>query len=156
MGCNDKRREAIRSTTADNILYLDSDLIFQPESLFYILGAAKETNKENYIISPQIVRMWDSTWDVLVNKEFINTPANMETYYSNDPFKVIKCETGEVWAKEINTFKFGGGWFNLISTNLLKLTDMPDSFGPYGIDDLYVMLCCNILKNKGYDIHQYV
>lgn len=157
LGCDDKRREAIRSTTADNILYLDSDLIFKPELLFYILGAAQQISNKYYIISPQIVKMWDNTWDVLVNKDFINTPANMEIYYANDPFEVIKCDFGEVWAEAIvGDFKFGGGWFNLISTNLLKLTDIPDSFGPYGVDDLYVMVCCNILKNKGYDICQYV
>ena len=28
LGCDDKRREAIRNTVADNILYLDSDLIY--------------------------------------------------------------------------------------------------------------------------------
>ena len=33
---------------------------------------------------------------------------------------------------------------------------MPDSFGPYGVDDLYVMLCCNVIKQKGYDVQQYV
>ena len=58
--------------------------------------------------------------------------------------------------KRVPNFKFGGGWFNLLSTKLLQLTDMPDSFGPYGVDDLYVMLCCNILLNKGYKIQQYV
>ena len=58
--------------------------------------------------------------------------------------------------KPINQFKCGGGWFNLLSTKLLKLTDMPDSFGPYGVDDLYVMICCDIMKQKGYNIQQYV
>jgi hypothetical protein len=33
---------------------------------------------------------------------------------------------------------------------------MPDSFGPYGVDDTYVMLCCNVMKQKGYDVQQYV
>jgi hypothetical protein len=156
LGCDDKRREAIRSTTADNILYLDSDLLFKPELLNYIIEAAKLINQDYYIISPQTVRMWDSSWDIITNKQYINTPANIETYYSNDPFKIITNNFEELNLIPINQFKFGGGWFNLLSTKLLKLTDIPDSFGPYGIDDLYVMICCGILKQKGYDIQQYV
>ena len=71
-------------------------------------------------------------------------------------YKLLSLFQLHINLKNINQFKFGGGWFNLLSTNLLKLTDIPDSFGPYGIDDYYVMLCCQILKNKNYDIKQYV
>ena len=156
LGCDDKRRESIRTSTADNILYLDSDIIFKPELLSYIINGAKALDNEYYIISPQIVRMWDNSWDALTNKKYLNIPANMETYYSNDPYKIIATEYDDINLTTINEFKFGGGWFNLISTKLLKLTDIPDSFGPYGIDDLYVMLCCNIMKQKGYDVQQYV
>jgi hypothetical protein len=157
LGCDDKRREAIRLTTADNILYLDSDIIFKPELLSYIIEASKLIENEYYIISPQTVRMWDSSWDIITNKNYLNTPANMETYYANDPFKVITTNSNdEINLIPISEFKFGGGWFNLLSTKLLKITDMPDSFGPYGIDDLYVMICCNMMKQKNYPVQQYV
>lgn len=156
LGCDDKRREAIHSTTADNILYLDSDLLFRPELLSYVIEAAKSIDHEYYIISPQTVRMWDNSWDVITNKNYLNTPANMETYYANDPFEIINTPPENIGLFSIDSFKFGGGWFNLLSTKLLKLTDIPDSFGPYGIDDLYVMVCCNLMKQKGYNIQQYV
>lgn len=156
LGCDDKRREAIRLTTSDNILYLDSDLIFKPELLKYIIDSAKVIPNDYYIISPQTVKMWDNSWDILTNKKYINNIANMQEYYNNDPFKIISENIEDINITPINQFKFGGGWFNLISTKLLKLTDIPDSFGPYGIDDLYVMLCCNILKQKQYNIQQYI
>jgi len=156
LGCDDKRRTSIRTSTSDNILYLDSDLIFKPETLSYILSAASAVEDSYYIISPQTVRMWDSSWDVITNRDYMNTPANMETYYANDPFAIITKEISDISLKKINEFKFGGGWFNLLSTNLLKLTDIPDSFGPYGIDDLYVMQCCSILKQKGIEVNQYI
>jgi hypothetical protein len=156
LGCNDKRREAIRFTTADNILYLDNDLLFKPELLSYMIESAKLVEQEYYIISPQTVRMWDKTWDVITNQQYLTTPANMETYYANDPFEIIMHEYLDLNLKPINQFKFGGGWFNLLSTKLLKLIDIPDSFGPYGIDDLYVMICCDIMKQKEYNIQQYV
>jgi hypothetical protein len=156
LGCDDKRREAIRSTKADNILYLDSDLLFNPELLGYMIESSKLSENEYYIISPQTVRMWDDSWDVITNQKYLTTPADMETYYANDPFKVIMQEQLNLNLKPIDQFKFGGGWFNLLSTKLLKLTDIPDSFGPYGVDDTYVMICCDIMKQKGYNIQQYV
>ena len=156
LGCDDKRREAIRLTKADNILYLDSDLIFRPEILKYMMDASKTISSEYYIISPQTVRMWDSSWDVITNQNYLSTPANMETYYANDPFEIILGIDESIKITPIDQFKFGGGWFNLLSTKLLKLTDIPDSFGPYGVDDLYVMICCDIMKQKGYNVQQYV
>jgi hypothetical protein len=156
LGCDDKRREAIRSTKADNILYLDSDLLFNPELLGYMIESSKLIENEYYIISPQTVRMWDNSWDVITNQKYLTIPADMETYYANDPFKVIMQEQLDLNLKPIDQFKFGGGWFNLLSTKLLKLTDIPDSFGPYGIDDLYVMICCDIMKQKGYNPQQYI
>jgi hypothetical protein len=156
LGCDDKRREAIRSTVADNILYLDSDLIFRPQLLSYIICAAKMIEEPYYIISPQTVRMWDNSWDVLVNQKYLNTPADMETYHNIDPFEPISDFIEDVHIVPINQFKFGGGWFNLLSTKLLKLTDMPDSFGPYGVDDTYVMICCDLMKQKGYGVQQYI
>jgi hypothetical protein len=155
LGCDDKRREAIRSTKADNILYLDSDLIFTPELLKYIIDSAKAIPNEYYIISPQIIKLWDNSWDCLVHQNYINNDPSQE-YKDIDPYLVISTQLTEISLKPINQFKFGGGWFNLLSTKLLKLTDIPDSFGPYGVDDTYVMLCCNIMKQKGYDIQQYV
>jgi hypothetical protein len=155
-GCNDKRREVIRSTSADNILYLDCDLFFKPELLKYIIEGAKLINHDYYIISPQTVRMWDSSWDAITGKKYLSVPANMEMYYSNDPFKIISNNIETISLIPIDRFKFGGGWFNLLSTKLLKLTDIPDSLGPYGVDDTYVMICCDILKQKGYNVQQYL
>lgn len=155
-GCDDKRRNSIRNYEVDNFLYLDSDIIFQPKTLKYILNSARLIPDDYYIISPQTVRMWDSTWDVITNKNFLSIPANNKIYTEKNPFSILALEEEEIKLKAINTFKFGGGWFNLFSNNLLKLVDVPDSFGPYGVDDLYIMLCCNELKKKNYSVKQYI
>ena len=156
LGCNDKRREAIRSTKADNILYLDTDLFFTPQLLKYSIEASKLIEHDYYIISPQTVRMWDTSWDIITNKNYFSLPPNLDTYYNNDPFRVISIPPEEIIISPIEYFKFAGGWFNLLSTKLLKLTDIPDSLGSYGVDDTYVMVCCDIMKKKKYKIHQYI
>lgn len=155
LGCNDKRREAIRSTKADNILYLDCDLLFQPKLFKYIIDSAKMISIPYYIISPQIIKLWDNSWDCLVNPQYINCLYSQELFYL-DPYFLTHQKEENIFHKPINQFKFGGGWFNLISTKLLKLTDIPDSLGSYGVDDTYVMICCDIIKQKGYNIQQYV
>lgn len=155
LGCDDKRRNSIRITKADNILYLDTDLIFTPETLKYIIEASKNISHDYYILSPQIYKLWDSSWDCLVNQNYINLPPSQE-YKNVDPYRIIINNSQEISIVPINQFKFGGGWFNLISTKLLQLTDIPDSFGPYGVDDTYVMICCDIMKQKGYQIQQYI
>ena len=156
MGCDDKRRQSIRESDADNILYLDNDIIFKPELLHYMIEASKAVNNDYYIISPQTIKLWDNSWDALVHKSFIRETASHNNYYNYDPYKVIVIPTNQVILTPMDSFKFGGGWFNLISTKLLKLTDIPDSFGPYGVDDTYVMHCCEIMKSKGIDVSQYV
>jgi len=156
LGCNDKRRESIRNTIADNILYLDSDLIFPYELLYYSIEMSKQIEEEYYILSPQIVKLWDNTWDSITNNLYIKDKPDLQTYYNNNPFEILTKSFDEFELKKIENFKFGGGWFNLLSTKLLKLTDIPDSIGAYGVDDLYVMLCCNILSKNGYKIQQYI
>ena len=155
LGCNDKRREAIRSTKADNILYLDNDLVFKPELFKYIIDASKIISNEYYIISPQIYKLWDNSWDCLVHQNYINLPPSQE-FTNYDPYSTILNQSNEISIIPINQFKFGGGWFNLFSTQLLKHIDIPDSLGPYGLDDTYVMTYCEILKQKGIKIQQYV
>jgi hypothetical protein len=155
LGCNDKRREAIRSTKADNILYLDCDLIFPSELYYYVINSAKHISNPYYIISPQLMKLWDNSWDCLVNKNYIDLPPSQD-FIEFDPYLTAPYKEENISFVPINQFKFGGGWFNLLSTSLLKLTDIPDSLGPYGVDDTYVMLCCNIMKQIGHDIQQYV
>lgn len=156
LGCNDKRRSAIKESTSDNILYLDTDIIFRPELLKVMMEAAKRVESPYYILSPQITKLWDNSWDCLVNQDEVSLPPSQD-YKKLDPFIFTAVKTMEVFSlKPIEEFKFGGGWFNLLSTKLLKLTDVPDSLGPYGLDDTYVMYCCNILARENYDIQQYV
>lgn len=156
LGCGDKRKQSINSSQSDNIIYLDSDIIFKPETLFYLLEASKIVNNEYYIITPQLNKMWDTSWDVLVNSYYISNVALHDLYNSSDPFKIVNDVIKNINLKSIDSFKFGGGWFTLISTNLLKLTDIPDDINPYGPDDTYVMLCSGFLKSKKYDIKQYI
>jgi hypothetical protein len=154
LGIDDKRRNSIRQYTPDNFIYLDCDVVFKPETLAVLINSAKAINDKYYIISPQTPKLWDFTWDVLVNNVYLNEQYGLEK--TIDPYTILNTDYGEISLLPINVFKFGGGWFNLISAELLKFTDIPDSFGPYGIDDTYVMYCCDIMRQKNLNPQQYV
>jgi len=155
LGIDDKRRDSIRKYTPDNFIYLDCDVIFKPETLALLINAAKIIDNEFYIISPQTPKLWDQTWDVLVNELYQNEEYGFEKKLM-DPYSILTQDYGDITLMPIDNFKFGGGWFNLISAKLLELTDIPDSFGPYGRDDTYVMYCCEIMKQKQMNPQQYI
>ncbi len=157
LGCNDKRRQSIRTSTVDNIIFLDSDIFFRPELLACISEASKHVSDNYYVISPQLPKMWDETWDELVNENYIKLLPSIQLYENTDPFYVVtSAPKSNIIVRSINKFKFGGGWFNLFSTKLLKFIDIPDSLGSYGLDDTFVMVCCEYMRIKGLNINQYV
>jgi hypothetical protein len=114
----------------------------------------KESNIDMFVLTPQFVKQWDNTWDVIVNKAFLSYPLDYELVA--DVYKDTLPDIGEIEVKAISSFKFAGGWFTLISKDLLIKTGIPDSLGHYGLEDTYVTECCNILRNNGDDVFQFI
>ena len=156
LGVDDKRRQAIRkyAGSCDNFLYLDNDMFYPNPTLAYMMQTASTIANKYYIISPQSTMLWDASWDVLVNESYSH--LKHEDLYVTDQFDVFIKDYGDIEVVPINTFKMGGGWFNMLSSNLLAYTDIPDSFGPYGLDDTFVIDACKIMKGAGVDVQQYV
>ena len=157
-GINDKRRNSIRkyANQVDSFIYLDSDLVFPSGILTYSIHCAQQIKNDYYIVSPQITKIWDLTWDHLVNQQFINNKYGSEK--TINPFFEInrKSYLDNVNLIKCNPIKFGGGWFNMISANLLSFTDIPDILGPYGVDDTYVMFAAQIMKLNNVNVEQYL
>ncbi len=155
-GCNTVRRNAIRSNDeATHIIYLDTDLIFPETILYYIEQAISETKSEYYIITPQLFQLWDSSWDVISHPNYRNIPRENKQWLKN-PYQVFEHEPTDVKLLKSPYIKFGGGWFNVFSKNLLELIDIPDSLGHYGLDDTFISEASNILREKNYNIQQYI
>lgn len=157
LGINDKRRNSIREAEEEvtHFMYLDLDLHFSSLNLGYLFLALDQITNKYQIVSSQLTKLWDSSWDVLCNSQFIN--QSYEFYKELDPYLMESySQQSQVEIRPIQGVKFGGGWFNAFSKNLLQEIDIPDSLGPYGQDDTFVMMGANIMQQKGYDIKQYV
>ena len=155
-GCNTVRRNAIRENDeTTHIIYLDTDLIFPEIILYYIEQAINEIESKYYIISPQIFQLWDSSWDIISHPDYRNISRENKQWLKN-PYQVFEHEPTDIKLVKLPYIKFGGGWFNVFSKNLLELIDIPDSLGHYGLDDTFVSTAANMLKQKEYDIEQFV
>lgn len=145
-GCVSQRRISCKKYTVDNIIWLDTDIVFSAETLKHVLNASetiKNTNFEYYIITPETVKLWDPTWDCLVNHNFIDKQYGYEK--TNDPHKDcgihgdISIESVVANIRNMPQLKFAGGWFTCMSSNVLDLIPIPESFGHYGLEDTFIM-----------------
>ena len=161
LGCNDKRRNSIRTASTDvtHFMYLDTDVHFSIYNLAYIFRSLEQINDEYSIVSSQLLRLWDDSWNIISNDRFISMGTESKIWLKFDPFKIdSECQQhiDNVQLKQLPYIKFGGGWFNVFSSNLLKFIDIPDSLSSYGLDDTFIVDCANMMKQKGYNINQYI
>jgi len=154
LGCNDLRRQTFRKTDAEYVMYLDTDVIFNDTLLARIFFSINTIPEEYFILTPQITRLWDTTWDKISNEKFFNEEASHHNYFSRDPYKST-WDNNDVSLKVIDGFKFAG-WGTVIPTKLGKFIDIPNALGPYGLDDTYIMFACDIMNKHNYNVKQYV
>jgi len=161
-GCVDKRRESF-SKPSDYIMWLDTDIFFPTHLIYSMIQAIPNINHEYFVLCPQILKLWDGSWDVLTNEYYINEDRTTKPWrYPNR--EIFECDlrnqlnffNGNVELKKLDTFKFAGGWCILFSKKLLEKINIPSSFGSYGLEDTFVMEGCNHMKYKKYDISQYI
>ena len=158
LGCVSQRRESLRKNQdADFFIWLDCDIIFKDTTLYYASSAyemVKVAGLDNIIVSPQFVKQWDNTWDIIANKKYLNYPTN---YHLNcNIYEEGLPQLEEINVTQINGFKFAGGWFTLISKDLLNRVGIPESFGHYGLEDTFVMACSYAMAQKGESVSQFI
>ncbi len=63
------------------------DMYFSEHLLAYMIEGAKSIKNEYFVITPQISKLWDDTWDILVNPLYKDIPY--ETWFENEIFDII-------------------------------------------------------------------
>lgn len=138
-GCTDKRR-VCANKEQDFIIWLDSDLYFPYHLLPLLIVGSKQVKDNNFILTPQIIRYWDHSWDCITNELFLNEPHNHRDFfdlYSVDA--LVEKQNQGIIKNEV--IKFGGGWFNLIKSSIFKEVPLIDELGAYAPDDTYLSIC---------------
>jgi hypothetical protein len=152
-GCTSMRRISGYSDSK-YYLWLDTDIIFDPLTLAHSINSIdmiEGVGITQFVIVPEIVRQWDSTWDCLVNKNFINKPIGYQA--TNNPH-IDAIIYDDPTLEEVRNnvvgqpyMKFGGGWFAVLSKEIMKTIPFPENYGHYGLDDTYVMWGAELLQD---------
>jgi len=151
-GCVSARRDFFK-TTYDYYIWVDSDIVFKNDFLSYYEKVIIDYIDRDVIITPQILKKWDSSWDCLVNKKFLNKDFNF--HKTVDVKLEIDNINEEVYVKEIDNslfrfkYKWGGGIMTCFSKNAInKVGGIPDSFYHYGHEDTWLMMIFGCLNKK--------
>lgn len=133
----------------DNIIIIEPDVVFGPYTLSLYLESSLQVKSEtsNYIITAEYVKMWDASWDIIVNSEYLGKPFTFRNNNDAIADTYFLKNNGEISLKPLvynnqKYFKFGGGWFTLYSKPLISTIDFPRELKGYGGFDNYVMNFC--------------
>lgn len=148
LGCVSQRRHSLeKNPDADFFIWLDCDMFFSDTTLHYLTEGYRMHTDEMSIVTPQFVRQWDTTWDVIMNDKYKGSPINY--HLDADIYNEVLTPIADLEIDRINDFKFAGGWCTLIAGKLLRTIGIPKSFGHYGLEDTFVMICCHAMIQLG-------
>jgi hypothetical protein len=158
LGCNDLRRSVLRNSDDDcGILWIDPDIQFPNHLLKVMFDTYTQLKDKYFIVTPQTIKLWDNSWDCIVNDYFENVDYKAYKTYDFYQLDILNDSyRDKIHVYKNNVIKFAGGLFTLYSSNLLKYIDIPDSFLSYGFDDTYILGSCDGMKHYGYDLNQYL
>ena len=103
-GCVSQRRESMKNHKDTHyFIWLDTDIIFDERTLSYVENSIIGIKDIPYsIITPELVRIWDKTWDILVNKNYIKEKVGYQQ--KADPYECSGLK-GDVSLERVeNTF----------------------------------------------------
>jgi hypothetical protein len=152
MGTTQQKRESIQ-LNYDQFIFVDTDIAFSEYLLKYQLEGSYRL-KGKYILIPQLVKLWDNSWDILVHNDY----KNKEYGYQNihDPQLTYNQIVNDVNIIPLPIIKFGCGMHTLYSKEFWDLINIPESFGGYGSEDAYAMFASNIANQNGISVVQYM
>jgi len=150
------QKESI-SKEVDYYIGLCPDIHFSEHLLALLLECAKLVSNKYFVITPQIYKKWDSSWDEITDKRYIDVPHS--EYDEADIFKVmyeINNNPQDPSLIPVTNNKWAW-WFDLYNKEFYEnLCPVPEDWNGYGPWDWYSMLLSENAKHRGYDMRQYL
>tara|TARA_R110001599_G_scaffold63573_6_gene177069 strand:- start:924 stop:1832 length:909 start_codon:yes stop_codon:yes gene_type:complete len=136
-------------TDEDYYLWMDPDISYPYTYWSTLLESFEvlQNHPGHFIITPSTTKLWDQSWDILVNEDQLSLPYGDEGWY-NSKFEDYFYTDLEASLTQTPTIKLGGGFGNLFSGKTLKLFGVPDGYILYGGIDTYVMIGAEFLRQR--------
>ena len=155
-GFLDLQRESI-SPEVDYYIGVCPDFYFSEHLLTLLIESAKIVSNKYFVITPQIYKRWDHTWDEITDPNYINVPYNnWEDYDVYDIRHQIKIKNEDMSLMPIQRSKWAW-WFDLYNKAFYEeLCPVHDDWKGYGPWDWYSMMLSEHAKSQGIDFQQYL
>lgn len=152
-GTTQQKREVIKMDY-DQFIFVDPDIAVH-EQLLKIQLMAAERLSGPFVISPNIPRWWDESWDPIVHPNFKNNEFSQ--FKDTDLWdKTFQQKVDGVDLKLLKLFKFGCGMHTLYSKEFWDIIGIPEEFGGYGSEDTFAMNAAPLARMANIDVRQYV
>ena len=152
-GTTQQKREVIK-LDYDQFIFVDPDISVHEQQLKMQLMAAEQL-KGQFVLSTNIPRWWDNSWDPIVHPNFIN--EELQQFRTKETWNKTFTQTPtEMNVRPLNVFKFGCGMHTMYSKEFWDLIGIPEEFGGYGSEDTFAMNASLVAKKFGIDVRQYV
>ena len=152
----DHQREAI-SKEVDFYLSVCPDMYFSEHLLSLLIQSSKEIPNKYFIITPEISKMWDGTWDEITCADHLDVPY--DSWNKVDIFDIrahMKGADSDITLETISKSKWAG-WFDLYNKAMYEeLVRIHDDWTGYGPWDWYSLMLTVFVKQKGIDFQQYI
>lgn len=140
----------------DYYISICPDMWFSEHLLYYLVESAKQIKNKYFIITPEIHKLWDHTWDEITNSNYINLPYDKWDKSNIFDIQNTALNLEEPYLYPANNFKFAG-WFDLYSKSFFEdLCPIHKDWVGYGPWDFYSMLISDYAKKQGIDVQEYI
>jgi hypothetical protein len=141
----------------DYYINITQDMYFSETLLSSLIEAAKLVKNKYFVITPEIYKMWDYTWDEITNEKYLNIPYDQ--WDKADIFDIrhdLKTSDQEMYLHPTQRSKWAW-WLDLYNKAFYEdFAPVQDDMKGYGAWDWYTLLLTEHAKSKGVDFQQYV
>ena len=152
----DNHRESI-GKEFDYYIAIAPDMYFSEHLLYYLCESIKNIEDKYFVLTPQISKLWDTSWDEITNPQYLNIDYNK--WDEVDVFDIrydLKNNPLDIKLSKTRASKWAG-WFDLYSKSFFEdLTPIHSEWKGYGPWDYYSMLLSSYVSRNGVNFNQYL
>jgi hypothetical protein len=143
----------------DAYVSLSPNTSFHNSLLYYVFRSIEGINHDYYWINPQVVKLWDESWDVLVNDHYMSVPYDKHEsidYHTiekvvNDNLNDVQLIENTNYLTYHSPYYKWAGWFDVHSSKLFDLIMYPDHWKGYGPMDSFFIKLLSYIKDSPMD-----
>ena len=141
----------------DYYINITQDMYFSETLLASMIEATKHIKNKYFVVTPEIYKMWDGTWDEITNPKYLNIPY--EDWSKADIFDIrhdLKTDSGEMSLYPTQRSKWAW-WLDLYNKAFYEdFAPVQEDMTGYGAWDWYTLMLTEHAKSKGADFQQYL